>query len=362
MRSRYFLDSNGEPSIKAAVYDKDDHLLQSSQFDLNARKICFRLNQCGHEAYIVGGAIRDLLMGRVPKDFDVVTDASPGRVRKLFRSSRIIGKRFRLVHIYFPLNKFYEIATFRSIESGNRRNVYGSLYEDVMRRDFSINALYFDPKDEIIIDFIGGFADIKSRTLRSVLPLDTSFVEDPVRMLRALKYAAILRVSIGRPLARRIRKDVELLGNASNSRLSEELYKILSSGHSTEAFRLMNRYGLIRFLLPEFARKFDSHGGKKLRKDMFLELKYLDRDVSKAEVERGSMIARLCKRIAEQEGFFESAWKERSHAELVEYVKNLIVPLVQPNRDVENAVRYMFLHQGLSAPQRRRRKRKRRAI
>jgi len=358
MRSRYFLDENGEPTIKAAVYDRKDHLLQTNHFDLNARRICSRLNQCGHEAYIVGGAIRDLLMGRIPKDFDIVTEASPNRVRRLFKGARVIGKRFRLVHIYFPGNRFYEVATFRSIESGDRRNVYGSLYEDVMRRDFSINSLYFDPRDEILIDFVGGFADIKRGILKSVLPLETSFIEDPVRMLRALKYAAILGVCIARPLARRIRKDVKLLSNASNSRLSEELYKILSSGHSAESFRLMNRYGLFKLLLPEFARRFDGHGGRKLREGTFSNLEDLDEDVSKAEIERGIMIARLCERIAEEEGLFESTWRERSFADLVEYVKNLIVPLVQPNRDVENAVRYMFLNQGLSAPRRRNRRRR----
>jgi len=358
MRSRYFLDDNGEPTIRAAIYDKDDHLLQSYHFDLDARKICSRLSQCGHEAYIVGGAIRDLLMGRIPKDFDIVTDAAPNRVKKLFKNARVIGKRFRLVHIYFPGNKFYEVATFRSTESGDRRNVYGSLYEDVMRRDFSINALYFDPRDEIIIDFVGGFADFKRRILRSVLPLETSFIEDPVRMLRALKYAAILGVCVARPLARRIRKDVKLLSKASNSRLSEELYKILSSGCSAEAFRLMDRYGLFRFLLPEFARKFDGHGGRKLREGTFSNLEGLDGDVSRGEVGRGVMIARLCERIAEEERFFESEWRERSLADLADYVKELIVPLVQPNRDVENAVRRMFLDQGLCAPRRRNRRRR----
>jgi len=358
MRSRYFLDSNGEPTIKATVYDKDDHLLQSDDCDLNARKICSRLNQCGHEAYIVGGAVRDLLMGKMPKDFDVVTDASPNRVRKLFRSSRIIGRRFRLVHIYFPGNKFYEVATFRSVESVNRRNIYGSLYEDVMRRDFSINALYFDPKDEILIDFVEGFADIKRRVLRSVLPLDTSFVEDPVRMLRALRYAAVLGVNIGRPLAKRIRKDVNLLSNASSSRLSEELYKTLSSGNSAESFRLMSRYDLISFLLPEFARRFNGNEGRKLREGVFSDLEVLDENVRKAEVERGVMIAGLCRRIAEKEGLLESVWKEQNPVDLVEYVKNLIVPLVQPNRDVEDAVRYISSNRGLRAPRRRNRKRR----
>lgn len=357
MHSRYFLDNSGEPTMKAVIYDKDDHLLQSYHFDLDARKICSRLSQFGHEAYIVGGAIRDLLMGRVPKDFDIVTDASPSRVKKLFKSARVIGKRFRLVHIYFPRNKLYEVATFRSTESGDRRNVYGSLYEDVMRRDFSINALYFDPRDEILIDFVGGFADVKRRILRSVLPLETSFIEDPVRMLRALKYTAILGVYIARPLARRIRKDVELLGNASNSRLSEELYKILSSGHSAEAFRLMDRYGFIKLFLPEFARKFDKHKGGKLRESVFSNLKDLDEEVDKRDVGRGAMIACLCERIAEEEGFFESALGERSLDDLSEYVKDLIVPLVQPNRDVENAVRHMFLHQGLCVPRKRNRRR-----
>ncbi|MCK5250984.1 MAG: polynucleotide adenylyltransferase PcnB, partial [Spirochaetaceae bacterium] len=232
MRTRYFRDIKGRPTIKAVVYERADHSIPRSEIDIDARKICARLADQGHEAYIVGGAVRDLLSGRIPKDFDIATDASPSRVKRLFRNSRVIGKRFRLVHVYFRDGKIHEVATFRAPESGDRNHVFGTLNEDVMRRDFSLNALYYDPREETVIDFVNGVKDIRKGVLKSVLPLSTSFSEDPVRMLPAVKYAAITGMQVSGPVGRRIRKEAPLLATASLSRLSEELYKILKSRNS----------------------------------------------------------------------------------------------------------------------------------
>ncbi len=346
MRTRYFRDSTGKASIKAVVYQRADHNVSRSSIDLDARKICTRLNEQGHEAYIVGGAVRDLLLGRTPKDFDIATDASPSRVKRLFRNSRVIGKRFRLVHVFFRDGKIHEVATFRAPESGDRNHVYGSLYEDVMRRDFSLNALYYDPAEETILDFVNGVKDIRKGVIKSVLPLNSSFSEDPVRMLRAVKYAAITGMKISSPVGRRIKKDASLLATASLSRLSEELYKILSSRNSEGIMRLMERYSLIDCLLPNIPLS--------VREDTFLSLGKLDEMLISRDLSRGVMIYHLCGKALEARGVFEGSGKTGPvYTDILRTMKDLIKPLVQPNRDVEEAVRLMFKEHGLKIPRKR---------
>ena len=355
MRTRYFRDENGKPTIKATVYEKGDHQISRSGIDADARKICARLNDQGHEAYIVGGAVRDLMLGRSPKDFDIATDASPNRVKKLFRNSRIIGKRFRLVHVYFRDGKIHEVATFRAPESGDRNHVYGTLNEDVMRRDFSLNALYYDPAEETIIDFVGGVKDIRKKIVRSVLPLNTSFSEDPVRMLRAVKYAAMTGMKIAGPVGRKIKKQSHLLATSSLSRLSEELYKILRSRNSETIMRLMHRYGLFQPLLPNFEKAF-SRCGENLREDCFLSLARLDQRQLTEELSRGVMIRYLAEDTLEAIGAFAGDGRRPPmFLETVTALKKLLRPLVQPNRDVEEAVRLMFLDRGIKLPRKRNR-------
>ncbi len=348
MRTRYFRDTKGKPTIKAVVYERADHSITRSGIDLDARKICTRLAEQGHEAYIVGGAVRDLLLGRIPKDFDIATDASPSRVKRLFRNSRVIGKRFRLVHVYFRDGKIHEVATFRAPESGDRNHVFGTLNEDVMRRDFSLNALYYDPEEETIIDFVNGVKDIRSRVVKSVLPLNTSFSEDPVRMLRAVKYAALTGMRISPQVGRKIKKQASLLSTASVSRLSEELYKILNSGNSEIILRLMDRYKLLDQMLPHLSNN------QTLRESMFLNLAKLDQKMLTKEQSRGVMILHLCEDCLSAQGIFEGEGRNAPmYAEVVRSVKDLLNPLVQPNRDVEEAVRLMFSERGLKLPRKR---------
>jgi len=346
MRTRYFRDTRGKASIKAVVYERADHNITRSGIDIDARKICTRLNEQGHEAYIVGGAVRDLLIGRTPKDFDIATDASPSRVKRLFRNSRVIGKRFRLVHVFFRDGKIHEVATFRAPESGDRNHVYGTLYEDVMRRDFSLNALYYDPEEETIIDFVNGVKDIRKGVVKSVLPLNSSFSEDPVRMLRAVKYAAITGMKISGSVGRRIRKDAPLLATASLSRLSEELYKILNSRNSEAIIRLMDRYRLLDCILP--------HIPASVREATFLNLAKLDQKMMSEDLSRGVMIYHLCSEALEATGVFNNyGGVVTDYADTVRSLKDLLKPLVQPNRDVEEAVRIMFKERGLKIPRKR---------
>ncbi|PIE04138.1 MAG: hypothetical protein CSA76_05765 [Spirochaetales bacterium] len=355
---RYYRDDKGKPSIRALIYEKSDHCIDRSAIDRDAVKICSRLNSRGFEAYIVGGAVRDLLLNRTPKDFDIATSASPNQVKKLFRNSRIIGKRFRLVHIYFHDGKIHEVATFRAPESGDRNHVYGTFYQDVTRRDFSLNALYYSPSEEVIIDFVGGVEDIRRRIVRSVLPLDTSFTEDPVRMLRAVKYAAITGMRIAPQVGRKIRKQAPLLASASVSRLSEELHKILKSGNSEVIMRLMHRYHLLQPLLPRIEEILLS-GGEKLREAFFLSLAEMDQQMLTAELSRGRMLQFLTAPVMEATGVWKVPELEVSDLQVPDYfnvvqeLKNLLKPLVQPNRDVEEAVKWMFRERGLKMPRKR---------
>jgi hypothetical protein len=167
---RYTTDESGKTAVQAEIYTKDDHGIGKEKIDPDAYMITRRLRQLDFEAYIVGGAVRDLLLGREPKDYDIATNATPRQLKRIFSRSRIIGRRFRLVHVYFRGMKFIEVATFRSGAEGDA-NTFGTLEEDVRRRDFSLNALYYCPRDEYIIDHVGGLQGHPKRRLENVIPL-----------------------------------------------------------------------------------------------------------------------------------------------------------------------------------------------
>lgn len=249
MLIRYGTDKNGRPIKKAVVYTKNEHGISHSQIDKDALFIVRRLKDVGFSAYIVGGAVRDLLVRNTPKDFDIVTDATPSRIKRLFRNSRIIGRRFRLVHVIFG-EKIFEVSTFRSIAAGSVGNDFGTIDEDVQRRDFTINALYYDPIAEQIIDYVGGVRDIKKHSLKPVIPLDRIFVEDPVRMIRAVKYAATTGAKMHYALRHKIRKSGNLLLQISPSRLTEELLKIINSGHAYDIVKACMTEEIYMYLQP----------------------------------------------------------------------------------------------------------------
>ena len=232
MLIRYGTDRNGRPVKKALVYTKEEHKIPKSRIDFEALQIIDRLRNEGFHAYLVGGAVRDLIVGNSPKDFDIVTDATPTKIKRIFRNSRIIGRRFRIVHVVYG-EKIYEVSTFRSIAEGSVGNEFGTIDEDVQRRDFSMNALYYDPVQEHVIDYVGGVKDIRKGILRPVIPLDRIFVEDPVRMLRAIKYSAKTKSKMSFIMRRKIRQNAGLLAQVSPSRLTEELLKIINSGNSS---------------------------------------------------------------------------------------------------------------------------------
>ncbi|MCB1302675.1 MAG: polynucleotide adenylyltransferase PcnB [Leptospiraceae bacterium] len=243
---------------------REFHPLRRENMDQDALKVINRLNRYGHRSYLVGGCVRDVLMGRRPKDFDVVTTATPAQIRKLFSNSRSIGRRFKIVHIMFRGGKVIEVSTFRSVpehrfrspEKGKdylikRDNEFGTPPEDAARRDFTINALFFDPRNESIIDYVGGFEDLQSKTLSVIGDPDVSFQEDPVRMLRAAKFSALLELKMDATCFKAIRKNRDEILKANQNRLLEEYSKIFRTGRALEIFTSLYETGLLDSLFPD---------------------------------------------------------------------------------------------------------------
>ncbi|WP_322996739.1 polynucleotide adenylyltransferase PcnB [Castellaniella sp.] len=250
-------------------YDK--HGIDRRLVSRHAIKVCEVLNQQGFDAYIVGGAVRDLIVGLQPKDFDVATNATPNQIRPLFRRARIIGRRFQLVHVVFG-QEIIETSTFRAPASGTqetdehgrilRDNEFGTHEEDAARRDFTINALYYDPLKEEVIDFHQGVADLKNRVIRMIGDPETRYREDPVRMLRALRFQAKLSARIDPATEAPITRLANLIEHVPASRLFDETLKLLTCGHAMDCLRELRRSGLTKSLIPLIDRIFEEDGGE----------------------------------------------------------------------------------------------------
>jgi len=226
--------------------------------DQDALKILKKLNTSGHETYLVGGCIRDILLGHKPKDFDIATSATPEQIHKLFKRSRIIGRRFKLVHIMFSARKFIEVATFRAgkVQTSNdglvlRDNYYGTLEDDVFRRDFTINGLYYDIKKSEVIDYVGGLDDLKALNIKMIGDPSERFEEDPVRMIRAVRFRGKLNASIESQLIEAIQKNSQLLSKIPPARLYEEVIKLFHNENAIEIFHELDRLGLLRYLFSQ---------------------------------------------------------------------------------------------------------------
>jgi poly(A) polymerase len=249
-------DTSAAKIIAAKQHKIDQNLISSA-----ALKTCEGLQKEGFEAFIVGGAVRDLLMNFKPKDFDIATNATPEEVYKIFRRSRIIGKRFRLVHVLWG-NETIEVSTFRghhladgdakTNDSGRiiRDNVFGSLEDDAVRRDFTANALYYNAKTEEVLDFHNGVADLKNNLLRMIGDPTTRYKEDPVRMLRAVRLSAKLGLKIEKSTEAPIHKLADLLQDVPPSRLFDEMLKLFLSGHAVESIGALREQHLHHGLLP----------------------------------------------------------------------------------------------------------------
>lgn len=248
-------------TAQAVVIPRDKHKVSRRNISPAALRVMRQLQDSGYEAYLVGGGVRDLLLGANPKDFDVATSAKPEEVRRLFRGARIIGRRFQIVHVRMG-REIIEVTTFRGQEEDTARqirsddgmllrdNVYGTLESDAIRRDFTVNALYYNVKDFSLIDYCGGLRDIQKRRLRIIGDPATRYKEDPVRMLRALRFAAKLGFSIEENTAKPINELSSLLLNVSEARLFEEVLKLFLSGSATATFSLLREYDVLKHLFP----------------------------------------------------------------------------------------------------------------
>ncbi|KJJ97189.1 poly(A) polymerase [Pseudomonas sp. 21] len=268
------------------VVGNHQHSLRREQFSRNAVNVVERLTKAGYQAYIVGGGVRDPLLGIPPKDFDVATSATPEQVRAEFRNARVIGRRFKLVHVHFG-REIIEVATFRANhpvtedddtnnahasrnEAGRilRDNVYGTLEDDAQRRDFTINALYFDVTGERILDYAHGVRDIRNRLIRLIGDPEQRYLEDPVRMLRAVRFAAKLDFEIEKHSAAPIRRLAPLLNEIPSARLFDEILKLFLSGKAERTFELLNEYELFAPLFPASAKALKEdpeYAGKLMR-------------------------------------------------------------------------------------------------
>ncbi|MDP0562651.1 MAG: polynucleotide adenylyltransferase PcnB [Candidatus Endonucleobacter sp. (ex Gigantidas childressi)] len=247
------------------LISRDEHPVSRKNISDNALKVLYRLTNHGYDAYLVGGCIRDLYQGLQPKDFDVATSATPEEVRKIFRNSRLIGRRFKLVHIMFG-RETIEVATFRANHDGDgpssdrshhsksgrilRDNVYGTMQDDAKRRDFTINALYYDGNDFTITDYYDGVNDIEQKQIRLIGDPLRRYHEDPVRMLRAIRFAAKLNFNISEETVAPIHDLAYLLGDIPPARLFDEVLKLLQFGHGVETFKLLREYRLLNYLFP----------------------------------------------------------------------------------------------------------------
>ena len=247
------------PAAEPALIPLVRHGIRRDAISSGARRTCEALQKSGFKAYVVGGAVRDLIAGIVPKDYDIATNATPDQVRNLFRRSRIIGRRFQIVHV-MQGGETLEVSTFRAAHDADtqkdehgrvlRDNVWGSLADDAARRDFTVNALYYDPGNETVLDYHHGVADIRQKTLRIIGEPRARYREDPVRMLRAVRLSAKLGLTIDPAARTPIREMAELMENVPAARVFDEMLKLLFSGHAVECLKRLRDEGLHHGLLP----------------------------------------------------------------------------------------------------------------
>jgi poly(A) polymerase len=269
---------NAEPaSMQPTVVSRDQHPLSRKQMSQEVLKVLYRLHRTGHLAYLCGGGVRDLLLGREIDDFDVATDADPKRLKEVFGNCRLIGRRFRIAHIMFKGGKIIEVSTFRkqgeeeeaSEECSSllirRDNTFGSPAEDAFRRDFTINALYYNVADFSIIDYVGGRADLQARLIRCIGDPDIRFQEDPIRILRGIRLAATLDFQLEKSTWEAMKSQRHRILECSVSRIREDIMKILRRNGSLKAFELLGGAGMLELLFPrldEFRRSyFDGESG-----------------------------------------------------------------------------------------------------
>lgn len=277
-------------SDQVTIIPRDHHSISRKNISENALKVLYRLNKAGYEAFLVGGSVRDLLLGARPKDFDVATSATPEQVRKLFRNCRLVGRRFRLAHIMFG-PEIIEVATFRASHDDQsdkdaahqsndgmllRDNVYGTLEDDALRRDFTVNSLYYSTSDFSVRDYANGLQDLEDGIIRLIGDPETRYREDPVRMLRAIRFSAKLGMTIAPETAAPMKQLAPLLKEIPPARLFEETLKLLQSGHGYQSYKLLCDYNLFQQLFPIISNHFTPNHDSNMERILTQVLKNTD--------------------------------------------------------------------------------------
>ena len=348
----------------ATIYSAEEHPIQNKHINPKVLAVVYKLLSAGYHAYIVGGALRDMLSDKVPKDFDVVTDALPKEVKKVFRRAQIVGKRFQIVLV--PLGSYrecVEVSTFRAdtgtprrkqlrtpAGTGEKSEEFGSIEQDVMRRDFTCNALYYCPKRKELFDFVGGVTHLQQRKL---VPIRTHFKEDPVRMLRAIKYAC--KVSLSIPLLFRVQIycNARLLSTVSRSRISDEIMKILTSGHSNAMISRCMKYKLLKYMVPHAYAWYTAHAPQYQLLLMCLE--EVDLHIQKSHTRiRGiqAFIQPYVLYLVEVQEFPKNKQflQQRAIYMIMDDVKKWLHPITPPNSEVYAAIVSILLTEGLVSP------------
>lgn len=280
---------------------KKKHIVSQKNISKNSIKVLYRLNNLGYEAYLVGGSIRDLLLGIKPQDFDVVTNATPKNIRKIFKNCRLVGKRFIVAHLIFK-NEIVEVSTFRTTQYNCKElenlsifkkykhgmiihdNTFGKIEDDVYRRDLTINALYFNAKDSSIRDYVGGLNDIKSKIIRLIGDAETRYREDPVRMLRVIRFSVKLNMNISKKTAEPISRLANLLKNIPSARLFNESIKLFFHGYGMLTYKKLKKYSLIQQLFPYLFNFQNKKNKKFLNNIIILTLKTIDNNIKKKKL------------------------------------------------------------------------------
>jgi poly(A) polymerase len=340
LRIRYGAEKDGKPVKKAVVYTQNEHGINFSDVDSDAVYITERLRANGFETYIVGGAVRDLMLRKKPKDFDIVSEASPTRIKRIFRNARVIGRRFRLVHVYFG-TKIFEVSTFRSLKDGPTSNTYGTVEEDVLRRDFSLNALLYDPGTKVVVDYVEGMKDIQNKLMRPIIPLSFIFKDDPVRMIRAVKYAAATGFKIPLALRWKIKKQALLLAPVSPSRLTEEIFKIIHSAAAARIIESLENFGLYEYLQPNASRLMKE--GEKFRSRYLKGLEELN---AAGNPKPGETLAALLRDFLVDFVDWDAEGITENYRNAFMAARRFVLPMNPPRMELEHAVRLIFTEHG----------------
>ena len=357
-----------EPPTAAALRDDGQPAdIAPERLDVEGLKILNRLHRYGHQAYFVGGCVRDLLLGRSPKDFDIATSAHPGEVRSLFRNCRLIGRRFRLAHVFFRGGKIIEVATFRANPIGvgepgedlpedlliTRDNVFGTAEQDARRRDFTVNSLFYDIRLGRGIDYAGGLADLQTRTIRTIGDPEVRMREDPVRILRAVRFAARLSFEIDPATYAAMEGAVEDLARCAPPRVLEEVLKLMRGAHAKRSFELLHALGALKLLLPPVGEHLQ-RTGEEGAKILFGRLGSLDARVQSSPVDDSIIIATLLHPLASN--MSQAAELDMSPGEAVDALLEQMVQTARLPRRLADRARMLLWAEGILSGERRRRR------